>query len=221
MFSERHHDHDAGADGAILAELRARGREGVTPAILAERLGMTAEVVRDSIASLRRRGMVHVVGRARDGRGCLVSRWALVKPPDTGEPPDLFREGAGSLAGESGANESATPNPKRPARGDEDPTTKRRPRQRTSDAAFASVATHARSQCAVVLAVIADAGSEGVTDREIEAATGFRSATPRRIDLCRRRLVAFAGRYRKTPSGCDAMVWVLAGLAPKSEGGVA
>jgi hypothetical protein len=217
MFGE----HDLATDGAILAELRAHGRDGVTLAVLAERLGMTAEVVRDSVASFRRRGMVHVAGRARDGRGCWVSRWAVATPPDTGAPPGLFGQGAGSLAGDSGANQSTTPNAKRPVPDADDATVNRCSRPATSDAALERVGPHVATQRDVVLAVIADAGPEGVTDREIEAATGLRSTTPRRIELRDRGLVSFAGRYRKTPSGCDAMVWVLAEFAPKSEGGVA
>ncbi len=51
----------------------------------------------------------------------------------------------------------------------------------------------------------------GLTDEEIQAATGLGGSTerPRRIELVKERLVVDSGRVRATKSGRNAVVWEL------------
>ena len=218
MFSEREHERDAGTDGAIAAELAARGSDGATLAALAERLGMDSDLVAEVVRDFRRRGVVRFAGWACDPRGRRLARWVLVTRPEPGEPPGSD-EGAGSLAGESGATKAETSDAKRP---EPKPGTSASLAS-TSAEAFRRVAGAMPAQRAAVLAVILRAGAAGATDREIEAATGLRqsSVTPRRIELRDLGVVCDSGRFRVTPSGCRATVWVAAQFARTAEGGAA
>lgn len=78
----------------------------------------------------------------------------------------------------------------------------------TSKAAAEKADKHAASKRAVVLQAIV-ASQDGLTDREIEAVTGFRheTASARRRQLAQECLVRDSGRTRKTPAGLDAVVW--------------
>lgn len=72
----------------------------------------------------------------------------------------------------------------------------------------------------IVLEVIRSAGSRGMTDEEMQLATGLNPSTqrPRRIDLCNSGLVVDGGKKRLTRSLRPATVWefVTASHAPSA-----
>lgn len=79
----------------------------------------------------------------------------------------------------------------------------------TSVAAAEQVKPIAETQRRLVLSILQMAGERGLTDDEIQAATGMNpsGARPRRIELVRAGLVRDSGRTRKTRSGREAVVW--------------
>mgnify|MGYP001066131630 CR=1 FL=1 len=91
----------------------------------------------------------------------------------------------------------------------------------TERAAARRVSPQTASQRSRVLAVIAEAGTEGLTDDEGETATGLRpqSYTPRRGELAKSNVIADSGRRRPTGSGALAIVWVTIEHAEGAGGG--
>lgn len=79
----------------------------------------------------------------------------------------------------------------------------------TPYAIWAMLRPAARQRLKVMEAILL-AGSNGVTDAEIEVATGLRaqSVSPRRSELCEVKLVVDSGRRRMTPRGRSAKVWI-------------
>lgn len=71
------------------------------------------------------------------------------------------------------------------------------------------------TQRMTVLAAIAKAGDEGLTDHELADETGLflYSCAPRRTELLHGGWVRDSGRRRTTPLGAEAAVWVLADAA--------
>lgn len=82
--------------------------------------------------------------------------------------------------------------------------------------ANARIRPKAQTLRARVLALIAGAGSRGMTDYEIQQATGLRNntQTPRRRELVQSGAIVDSGTKRKTGSGCKATVWVLPQFGP-------
>lgn len=92
----------------------------------------------------------------------------------------------------------------------------RPPRQRhsaTSEAAAMAIAPSAANLRRRILVRIIDAAENGLTDHEIETATGLRGSTvrPRRRELQRAGLICDSGLTRPTDSGREAVVWVSSG----------
>jgi hypothetical protein len=102
------------------------------------------------------------------------------------------------------------------------PPSRRKGPQTSKDAA-ASVEPFAGKLCRDQLNFIASQGEHGATDKESQAALGLSSDTqvPRRWELCRHGLVVDSTRRRKTPSGRNAIVWVLREHAASPDGGAA
>jgi len=88
------------------------------------------------------------------------------------------------------------------------------PYQHHSDTSFQAAATYssAATDRARVLAALKEAGGNGMTDEEIQMATGIPGSTerPRRIKLCEDGLVFAGPRKRITRSGRTATVWEVA-----------
>ena len=84
----------------------------------------------------------------------------------------------------------------------------------TSIAAADAIKPDANRLRAVVLATLEQAGTEGMTDEEIQDATGLQGSCqrPRRVELVQRGLVRDSGNTRPTRSGRRAVVWIVAGL---------
>lgn len=82
----------------------------------------------------------------------------------------------------------------------------------TSREAAESVRDDVGRQEAMILALLDEAGSDGMTDDEIEVATGLRheSASARRRGLVLKGLVVDSGKVRPTRRGRKAVCWVLA-----------
>ena len=83
--------------------------------------------------------------------------------------------------------------------------------QPNSVAAAARALPKASSWAGKVLTEFHIAGARGLTDEELAARLeGYASSRPRRIGLTHLRWLRDSGRKRKTRSGCDATVWVIA-----------
>jgi hypothetical protein len=82
----------------------------------------------------------------------------------------------------------------------------------TSIEASEKIAPALRNLQAQVFRVIAMAGPLGATDEEIILSSGLspNTARPRRIELVNAGRVVNSGKVRKTRSGRNAVVWVLA-----------
>lgn len=92
-------------------------------------------------------------------------------------------------------------------------TTTELPAQRhseTSMAAARGAEKIAPTQRQLVHSVIALAGTRGLTDEEMQAATEMNPSTqrPRRVELVTAGVVVDSGRVRPTTSGRNATVWV-------------
>jgi hypothetical protein len=63
-----------------------------------------------------------------------------------------------------------------------------------------------------VLEFIQSKGADGATDEEVYVALGMNPSTerPRRVELCRKRLVVPSIRMRRTATGRKARVWLAA-----------
>lgn len=81
----------------------------------------------------------------------------------------------------------------------------------TDRAAALAVMPRSGTQRRRVLAAIALAGEQGLTDHELADVTGLYlySAAPRRTELLRGGWVRDSGKRRETPLGAEAVVWTL------------
>jgi hypothetical protein len=79
----------------------------------------------------------------------------------------------------------------------------------TSRAAAKAIMPHAGTQRALVFAALQDAGLLGLTDQQIQDATGLdpSSERPRRIELCNAGLIVVAPFQRLTHADRLAQVW--------------
>jgi hypothetical protein len=77
------------------------------------------------------------------------------------------------------------------------------------EAAYRQLRT-GESQRALVYQTIERSGESGLTDDDVERATGLRhqTASARRRELVQKGFVEDSGDRRKTSSGCRATVWV-------------
>lgn len=82
----------------------------------------------------------------------------------------------------------------------------------TSRAAAESIRPEAGTLSAAVFAFIVGTGERGATDHEIQSALQLdgNSERPRRRALQQRALIIDSGHRRKTPSGREATVWIVA-----------
>lgn len=81
----------------------------------------------------------------------------------------------------------------------------------TSRAAAESVRPRAGSQAERVLAFVTDQADYGATDLEIQKSLNLPGDTqrPRRVALVRAGLLVDSGNTRTTPTGRDAVVWIV------------
>ncbi len=81
----------------------------------------------------------------------------------------------------------------------------------TSEAAADAIEPKAGTLRAEVLAAIR-AANDGLTDHEMQSALAMNPSTqrPRRVELVEHGLVVDSGRTRCTPSGRQAVVWIVA-----------
>jgi hypothetical protein len=83
----------------------------------------------------------------------------------------------------------------------------------TSIAAADAIAPSANRLRTLVYDTLRAAGAEGMTDEELQDATGLQGSCqrPRRVELVARNLVRDSGRTRPTRSGRAATLWVAVG----------
>jgi hypothetical protein len=95
--------------------------------------------------------------------------------------------------------------------------------QHTSIEAYHALGSKAKTVGARILKLIIEAGEYGLTDDEGEKATSLlvQTYTGARNRLMKAGLVRKSGRFRRTTSGCRAIVWIastLGGMAPTDPG---
>jgi len=80
---------------------------------------------------------------------------------------------------------------------------------KTSMEAARAMEPKAQTKREIVYAAILGAGSRGMTDDEIQVATGMNPSTqrPRRIELFRDLMIRDSGDVRPTRGGGNAVVW--------------
>ena len=90
---------------------------------------------------------------------------------------------------------------------------------RTSKAARASMGSMADTLRAIAFRLIHEAGQRGMTALEVVQASGRDrwGIQPRISELVTAKAVADSGQRRTNPSGREAIVWVLADLAPQGD----
>ncbi|MFW6124619.1 MAG: hypothetical protein ACOC46_00615 [Pirellulales bacterium] len=82
----------------------------------------------------------------------------------------------------------------------------------TSKAAADALGEQAGTLCAAVFSYLVGRGERGATDSEIQSGLAIdgNSERPRRRALQNRGLIIDSGQRRKTPSGREATVWIIA-----------